>query len=326
MTVGVTHNLAVLTMGESEPEDVKKTGHSEDSHLEWLDQAKARKVFNLGAYSLDVSREQVVVKGKIGREWGEKQYFERDSVEASAEIKSRSSVNILYVGLGFYILGYLTLFVVDGIPSTDQTYILVQALGILLLPMILYVLLPLKLFVLGTVIFYLLLFSLPEAGYRLTIFKVAEDMLPTGSPGESYVEAFFVAVSLMPILIHKMVSQTLVRYDFWLKEGKRTFHTVVSGRVAPVAVNYIRNWTPPRGRFSIGKFMWSDFHLFFLRLSKARMKSCFYCGERTLVECNRCHLPVCTDHFEVFRGYKVCLDCYVERKGSAREFRRRVNR
>jgi hypothetical protein len=51
-----------------------------------------------------------------------------------------------------------------------------------------------------------------------------------------------------------------------------------------------------------------------------------YCGEETLVECNRCHTPVCNDHFEIFRGYKVCLDCYVERRGNLGELRRRMNR
>jgi hypothetical protein len=300
---------------------VDEGGSSTDPYLEWLNQEKARKIFNLGNYSMEVSEDRVVVRGKVGKEWGKERVFDRENVDTSIEPRSRKSQYILYVGFCFYVLGFMTLFVIDGMTVSDQLYLFGFSLFVLLLPILLYAALPMKPFLIGSAIFYLVLFSLSGGGQMETMFQIVEDML-----GEGYVEAFFIGASFLPIIMHIIVRQTLVRYDFWLKEGDRTFHSVVSGRVAPIAVNYIRNWTPPRGRFSIGKFMWSDFQLFFLRLGKARTKSCFYCGERTLVECNRCHRPMCTDHFEIFRGYKVCLDCFVERRGKLGDLRRRMNR
>jgi hypothetical protein len=304
---------AGIEAGEEEP--------SPDPHLEWLDRQKARKVFNLGNYSLVVSENRVVVRGKVGRDWGKERVFDRNEVDASIEPRSRKSQYILFVGFGFYVLGFITLFVVDGLRVPEQLYLFAISLFVLLFPILLYATIPMKSFLFGSAVFYLVLFSVPVEGQLGIMFQIVEDML-----GEGYVEAFFIGASFLPIIMHVIVRQTLVRYDFWLKEGGETFHSVVSGRAAPVALNYIRNWTPPSGRFSVGKFMWSDFQLFFLRLSKARMKSCNYCGEKTLVECNRCHLPICNDHFEIFRGYKVCLDCYVERKGNMGDLRRRMNR
>jgi hypothetical protein len=292
-----------------------------DPHLDWLNQEKAKKVFNLGSCSVGVSREHVIVRGKVGTEWGKEQIFDRNKVEPSVTVRSRSSQYILYIGIGFYILGFMTLFVIDGLRETDQLYLFGLSLFILLLPIVLYVLIPIKPFLVGSAAFYLVIFSLPQGEQLQIIFTVVEDML-----GSGYVESFFIGAGMLPIVMHIIVSQTLVRYDFWLKEGDRTFHTQVSGRAAHAAANYIRNWSPPERRFSPERFMWSDFQMFFLRLSKARTKSCSYCGETTLVECNRCHTPICKDHFEIFRGYKVCLDCYVERKGNLGELRRRMNR
>ncbi|MBU7003929.1 MAG: hypothetical protein HXS50_00075, partial [Theionarchaea archaeon] len=257
-------------MGDDSETGVEGEGPSKDPYLEWLNREKARKIFNLGDYSMEVSEDRVVVRGKVGREWGKERVFDRESVDTSIEPRSRKSQYILYVGFGFYILGFMTLFVADGMMVPDQLNLFAFSLFVLLLPILLYAALPMKPFLIGSALFYLVLFSLPAGGQLGTMFQIVEEML-----GEGYVEAFFVGASFLPIIMHIIVRQTLVRYDFWLKEGDRTFHSLVSGRVAPIAMNYIRNWTPPRGRFSVGKFMWSDFQLFFLRLGKARMKSCF---------------------------------------------------
>jgi len=292
-----------------------------DEHLAWLNEEKARKVFNLGRFSLSVSRDRVVVRGKVGEEWGREQVFDRGSVETSVTPVSRSSQHVLYAGFAFYLLGYLTLFVVDGLRTPQQLYVFGISLLILLLPLIFYITITLKPFLVFSAAFYLVLFSLPVEGQLGVVFQVVEDMV-----GAGYVESFFVGASMLPIIMHVIVKQTLVRYDFWLVEENKKFHTRVAGRVAPVAESYIRNWSPPGRRFSPGRFMWFDFQHFFLRLSKNREKSCLYCGRRTLVECNRCHTPVCNDHFEVFRGYKVCLDCWVDTRGNLGELRRRMNR
>ncbi len=289
----------------------------ENSGAEHSDREMPRKTFNLGDYDVDVTPDKVVIRGKTGGEWGKERFLTRPGVEASISVESKAHLKVLYLAYPLYAFAFIMLFVIDGIMLTEQIAIFGVALALLLTPLLLYALLPRVAFMISLAVFFVVVFSFRQASHLRTVLEVVE-----GVAGAGYVESFIMGASLLPILLHFVVSQTMIKYRLRLKKESELFEVLTWSRSAPALVDYIRFGQRERG-FSLKRFLWFDFPMIFLRLSKDRMKTCSYCDERTFVECNRCHAPVCSSHFRVLRGYKVCLDCSAQRRDRVRESIRR---
>jgi hypothetical protein len=167
------------------------------------------------------------------------------------------------------------------------------------------VLLSTRQFLILTAIFYVAVFS--AAGYEplATAFKAVEQ-----SVGKGYVEAFIIFASILPLLMRRMISQMMISYRLKLEEGSSRFEVLTDNPGAVELVNYLREGPAKRSFYK--------FPMFFLTLSRKKMKPCFYCSTPTLTECKRCNRPTCADHTGMLRGFKVCLDCFVERRGKIR--------
>jgi len=292
------------------------------SDLDRLERQVSEKTFNMGDYAVRITEGQVEVRSKKGKEWGQAVLFQRASVKASFTPVSRKPLIVLWVGYLFYALGFLTLFVVDGIPQSDQVAVLGIALSLLLVPLLLYIFLPTTIFVAGCAVFFVAIFSAPELGYMGTLFQAAQEAI-----GGGYVEAFIIGASLFPIVLHVMVGQTIVKYRLLLEEGPNRFEGMAYGSSRSALLRHIAEGPPEMGQgFSLRRLFEFRLPFFFMRLSRGRMKSCQYCGEKTLLECTRCRAPICSSHYGTLQGYKVCLDCLAQRRGKTREGLRWMNR
>jgi len=292
------------------------------SDVDRLERQRSEKTFNMGDYDVRVTEDEVEVRSKKGKEWGQTVLFKRASVKASFSPVSRKPLIALWVGYLFYALGFMTIFVVDGIPQSDQIAVLALALSLLLVPLLMFIFLPTTIFVAGCAVFFLAVFSAPESGHLGTIFQAAQDAV-----GKDYVEAFIIGAALLPIVVHMMVIQTIVKYRLSLEEGSNRFEAMAYGSARSSLLRYIREGPPEIGQgLSLRGLFEFKLPFFFMKLSKGRMKSCQYCGEKTLLECTRCRAPICGSHYGTLHGYKVCLDCLADRRGKTREGLRWMNR
>jgi len=283
---------------------------------------RPEKSFNMGDYTVRVTDDEVEVRSKKGKEWGQTTVFRRASVKASYLPASRKPLIALWAAYPFYALGFMTVFVVDGIRQSDQAAVLGIALSLLLVPLLLHLLLPTTIFIAGCAVLFLAVFSAPEVGQLGILFQAAQEAV-----GKGYVEAFIMGASLFPIALHAMIRQTIVKYRLVLEEGPRRFETTAYGSSKSALLRCIREGPPERqAGFSLRRLIEFRLPFFFMRLSKERMKSCQYCGEKTLLECTRCRTPICGSHYGTLHGYKVCPDCLAQRRGKTREGLRWMNR
>ncbi len=277
-------------------------GESGNSHLEWLEEQRRKKRFNLGDYDALVTREEVIISGKTPEHRQDEKRFDRSEIDAEIQTVSRTPVYIFYLVYALYAYGFLMFFITTGIDPVVQLSIFGMALVLLFTPLVLELFLPTKGFLIATAVFFVLVFSLPKISFLSVAFKAVESAV-----GKGHVEEFIIFASLLPILLRRMISQMMVSYRLELKQGDERFGLLTESPSAVSLVDYLEEGYRSRSFFRIPSF--------FLSLSKKRMKSCDYCGEKTLVECHRCNKPICDEHTEMLRGYKVCLDCYIDRRG-----------
>jgi len=277
-------------------------GKADERHLDWLESQRRRKRFNLGDYDVQVAGDEVIVSGKTSDSWQREKVLERSEVEAEISTESRTPVFIFYLVYAMYAVGFLMFFVSSGITPYTQLVVFAIALVILFTPLVLESMLPTKFFLAAAAVFFILVFSLPGLEYLSVAFKSVESAV-----GKGHVEEFLIFASIFPILLRRMIGQMMVSYRLKLEQGGEKFEVVTESPSAVSLVEYLKDGYSHRSFFKMPSF--------FLNLSRKRMKSCHYCGEKTLTECHRCNRPVCDEHTELLRGFKVCLDCYIDRRG-----------
>lgn len=271
-------------------------------------------VFNLGNHDVRVGDEEIAVLGKTSRSWGKEVTLDRRTTAVQLEVASARPLYLVYASYLLYTLGFLLIFVEDGISTSTQITLFAIAGVILLLPLLLYFGLPLKLFVAIMVPFYILIFAVPGFSQLEMMMEMVKEVV-----GEGYVEGFIMGAGMLPILLYVMVSQTIVEYRLRIRDGNRSVELTSRGLPAKRLVNYLERGQLPRDwTDAFRRLLEFRVPLFFLRLSHQRMKRCQYCGKNTLIECTRCHAPICSDHAGILRGYKVCLDCHKEGRGRLR--------
>jgi hypothetical protein len=276
-----------------------------DAHLKWLEFQRSKKTFNVGDYNIKASPDYITITGKTPETWGRDIRMDRDRTKATIATESRTPLFIFYLVYVAYALGFLMFFLTTGIGVATQVFILGLALVMMFTPMVLDTALPTRKFLVGTAVFYVIVFSLADYAPLSTAFEAVE-----GAVGKGYVEAFIIFASVFPILLKRMVSQMMISYRLKLEEGSRKFEVLTESPGAPALMDYLKGETETKAGFKLP--------MFFFRLSRRRMKPCFYCSDPTLTECKRCNRPVCSEHTAVLHGYKVCLDCFVDRRGKIR--------
>ncbi len=277
--------------------------------LEWLEEQRSRRRFNLGDYDVVVTPSQIKVEGKTPSAWGKHLTFDRAKTSVTVHTESRTPLFIFVLAFLVYALGFIMFFVSSGVSASRQIAMLGVGLAILLIPTILDLSLPLNRFAVATGVFFVAIFTLPAFGFLKTSFSAVEQAV-----GKGHVEEFIIFASLFPIALRRMVSQMMVNYRVRVDDGESSFETVTESSAALALQDYLRVGGRKRTLFRLPSF--------FLRLSKRSLKYCEYCGKPTMTECHRCHRPMCDDHSETLRGYKVCLDCFVERRGKIRHIYR----
>lgn len=269
-------------------------------------------VFNLGNHDVRVGNERIVVLGKSSRSWGKEVTLDRGTAKFQIDVAFRRPLYLVYASYLLYAFGFLLIFVEDGIPASTQLILFGIAALLLLVPLVLYFILPLRLFVVFTAIFYLVVFFMPRFGQLEMFLEIVKEVV-----GEGYVESFVMGAAMLPILLHVMVSQTLVTYKVRIQDGEKSVELISRGAPAKRLMSYMERGQLPRDwTDAFRRLLEFRVPLFFLRLSHQRMKRCQYCGKDTLIECTRCHAPICSDHAGLLRGYKVCIDC--EKEGRSR--------
>jgi hypothetical protein len=274
----------------------------------------SRVTFNLDKHDVEVGEDRIVVRGKTSDSWGKEVVLDRSTATAETETESARPLYLVYATFAIYTFGFLLIFVQDGIAVSTQMVLFGIAALLILLPLSLYFALPLKLFAVAAVVFYVLTFSFSGLGQLETILSIVEDLV-----GEDYLEAFIMGAGMLPVLLHVMVSQTIVTRRLRIADQGRAVELTSAGRSAERLVEYLeRGSLPGDWADAFRRLLEFRVPLFFLRLSRQRMKRCQYCGKDTLIECTRCHRPICSEHAELLRGYKVCVDCYKDRHGKLR--------
>lgn len=278
---------------------------AETSHLKWLEAERSKRTFNVGDYNIRATPEFVTIQGKTSETYGEDIRLDRQRTQATIDTESRTPLFVFYLVYLAYAVGFLMFFVTTGISVATQASIFGVALALMFTPLIFEVALPTVRFLILTAVFYVCVFSLSGMAPLATAFKAVENAV-----GEGYVEAFIIFASLFPILLKGMISQMMISYRLRLSEGTEKFEVLTSSPGAPALVEYLRQG-PAKRHFHKMPF-------FLMRLSRRRMKPCFYCSEPTLSECKRCNRPMCPEHSGMLRGYRVCLDCFIDRRGKIR--------
>ena len=276
-----------------------------NEHLKWLEKERAKRTFNIGDYNIKATPDEIRIKGKTPDSWGQEVVLDRSKTKAEILTESRTPMFIFYLVYAAYAFGFLMFFLTTGISVATQIAVLGVALFLMFTPLLLELLLPTHLFLISTGVFFVVVFSLSGISLLSTTFKAVES-----SVGKGYVELFIIFASIFPLLLRRMVGQMLINYRLRLEEGSKKFEILSSSPSAPALVNYMKHGHIPR------RFL--KLPLYFFTLSRKRMKSCVYCGKATLDECKRCHRPICDTHIELLRGYKVCLDCFIDRRGKIR--------
>jgi len=277
----------------------------EDKHLEWLDKERKKRTFNLGDFNIRVAPDVITVQGKDPATWGRDLLLNPSRTRASITTESRTPLYIFYLVYAVYAYGFLMFFVTTGISILTQVSIFALALFLMFMPLIFELSLPTKPFLIATAAFFVVMFSLSDA----QPFKIAFEAVEK-SVGKGNVEAFTIFASILPILLRRMIGQMMIRYRLKLEDGPSKLEITTENPSAVALVDYLDHGPAPR------RFLRLPF--FFLTLSRKKMKTCFYCRKLTLDECNRCHRPICESHFEMLHGYKVCADCFIERRGKIR--------
>jgi len=254
--------------------------------LEWLEEQRSRRRFNLGDYDVVVTPSRLKVEGKTPPAWGKRLTFDRAKTSVTVHTESRTPLFMFVLAFLVYALGFIMFFVSSGVSASRQIAMLGVGLAILFTPTILDLSLPLNRFAVATAVFFVAIFTLPAFGFLKSSFSAVEQAV-----GKGHVEEFIIFASLFP-----------------------SFETITESSAALALEEYLRSGGRKRTLFRLPSF--------FLRLSKRSVKYCEYCGKPTMTECHRCHRPMCEDHSETLRGYKVCLDCFVERRGKIRHILR----
>lgn len=280
-----------------------------DEHLEWLELQRSRRTFNIGDYNVKATPSSIIVKGKTPESWGRDIEMDRSRAKVSISTQSRTPMFIFYLIYVAYAFGFLMFFLTTGITMATQISIFALALFLMFTPLAFDVLVSTRRFLILTAVFYVAVFSLSGYEPLHTAFKAVEL-----SAGKGYVETFIIFASIFPLILRRMIAQMMISYRLKLEEGSSRFEVLTDSPGAVDLVNYLREG-PARKSFY-------KFPLFFLTLSRRKMKPCFYCSTPTLTECKRCNRPTCAEHTSMLRGYKVCLDCFVERRGKIRHNRR----
>lgn len=278
---------------------------AQNKHLEWLDKERRKRTFNLGDFNVKVTPDLITVQGKDPATWGKDLCLSPSRTRASIATESRTPLYIFYLVYAVYAYGFLMFFVTTGISVLTQVSIFAIALFLMFMPLIFELSLPTKPFLIATGAFFVVIFSLSEAQPFTTAFEAVEK-----SVGKGNVEAFMIFASILPILLRRMIGQMMIRYRLKLDDGSSKLEITTENPSAVALVDYLDHGPTPR------RFLRLPF--FFFTLSRKKMKICFYCRNLTLDECNRCHRPICESHFEMLHGYKVCADCFIERRGKIR--------
>ncbi len=275
---------------------------SGSEHLRWLESERSKRTFNFGDYNARVTPDQIRIWGKISSEYGDDVILDRSRTRTSISTVSRTPLFMFYVIYPVYAFGFLMFFIAQDIAVETQISIFALAIFMMFTPLVLDKLLPTNYFLIATAVFYVGIFSLSKTEPLTTAFKAVEE-----SVSEGYVETFIIFASLLPLLIRRMIGQMMIGYRLKLDDGSRSFQIETESAAAPAMVEYLRKGYVPGRPLRLPAFL--------MALSRRRMKSCQYCGESTTLECHRCYRPMCSAHSGMLRGYKVCLDCFVERRG-----------
>ena len=276
-----------------------------DDHLEWLELERSKRTFNIGDFNVKATPDSIIIKGKTSESWGRDLEMDRSRARIQISTESRTPMFIFYLVYVAYAVGFLMFFITSGVTLTTQVSIFALALFLMFTPLVFDSLLSTRQFLILTAVFYVAIFS--AAGYEplQTAFKAVEQ-----SAGKGYVETFIIFASIFPLILRRMIAQMMISYRLKLEEGSSKFEVLTESPGAVELVNYLREGPAKRSFYR--------FPSFFFKLSRKRMKPCFYCDSPTLTECKRCNRPICADHTGMLKGYKVCLDCFVERRGKTR--------
>jgi len=133
--------------------------------------------------------------------------------------------------------------------------------------------------------------------------------------GRGWTPLFFSALAISLIAIPRVLSMTMRTYSMTLKQGDRRTELYWANPEGGALADVLRRRSAPESRIrrtisgylSIGK------------LAGSRQKRCHYCRSKTMTECIRCHKPICPTHTAKLKGYKVCLECFVQRRGKHRK-------
>jgi len=141
------------------------------------------------------------------------------------------------------------------------------------------------------------------------VFLKIEDLY-----GNGWAPFFYSALAISLIAAGKMLSQTMRAYSVTFQQGDEKVSLRWANPEGAALASHLK------GRTSIEAHIWRHLYRFLAlgRLAGSRQKQCYYCQNRTLTECLRCFKPICSRHTAKLKGYKVCLECFIERRGKRR--------
>lgn len=141
------------------------------------------------------------------------------------------------------------------------------------------------------------------------VFLKIEDLY-----GSGWAPFFYSLLAISLIAAGKTLSQTMRAYSVTFQQGDEKVTLRWANPEGAALASHIK------GRTSIEAHIWRRLYRFLGlgRLAGSRQKRCFYCQDRTLTECLRCFKPICSRHTAKLRGYKVCLECFIQRRGKRR--------
>ncbi len=297
-------------------------GSGTSDRLDWVERERSKKRYNLGDYDVIVGQDTVTIRSKTPTEWGKSTVLKRPGTKASITSRPGKSLRIFYLAYALFILVFSMFFVTTEVSEPTQIQLVGLALALILIPFALYMVLPAWVFVGAIALHFVVLFSLPGSMLLETAFKTIEE-----SVGQGNVETFIIAASLLPVILHIMLEQTMVRYTLTLEEGGNVLRIPTWNSHVKALVQHVNTGAGKPGIETLLKrFFLMRLPSYFLKLGRHRMKNCSYCDKVTLTECVRCHTPICDEHTETLRGYKVCPECQIERRGKLRDGLRQMNR
>ncbi len=138
------------------------------------------------------------------------------------------------------------------------------------------------------------------------VFVKVEDLY-----GFGWAPFFYSLLAISLIAAGRMLSQTMRAHYIAFQQGDEKVALRWANPEGAALASHIK------GRTSIEAHIWRRLYRFMGlgRLAGSRQKPCYYCQDRTLTECLRCFKPICSRHTAKLRGYKVCLECFIQRRG-----------